>query len=122
MVAMEVEPLRSSFGDAFVPRPCVFVFDEMHVKQPKAIGTSHHSAGVATLVDVFEHHGNVAAAPGDDVLNFGQSGLSQQGPQHVHARFSVTDVSIGGKGKGHDAKLGTKKSPHRSEGISQSCC
>ena len=50
----------------------------------------------------------MAGAPCDDVLELGQSGLGQQGPEHVHARFSVADISIGGRANGTAQSSGQK--------------
>jgi hypothetical protein len=62
------DPFGRSERHIRVHRVLVPVLDDVDVLHPEEIAGAHHGAGVVRLVDVLQHHGDMARALGCDTV------------------------------------------------------
>ena len=65
---VDVDPFGGPQGDLFAERVGVRVLDHMQVLDAQEVARAHHRTGVVRLVDVFQHHGEMARSLARDAI------------------------------------------------------
>ena len=73
VVGVVVDPFGGSYGHIASGIEGIAGFDNMDILHAEAVAGAQYGGGVVGLVDIFEHHGDVAGAQGRETIEEGAS-------------------------------------------------